>query len=380
MEKRMSADGREARVRTFAPFGSQAERIRSRSWSRVFSGRGRVLVKDDRDRILGRSLQGKGAPVRQVLVRHAVILLVVGTLLSGLPMTLGTALATGDGPLTSSYESVGVVGCSNTRQHVEGYSSESDADKFWPPASLALSGGTLAIWANNLTDTNPYWANFSSNLQQHGADAVWMQMCIRSKEASSTGMTVDQQNDVTNVIGEISRRTGGVPVFISPLNHYTQNDCKAIGPYGVPNAIELADWASASGLATRGPDTGPLEHSQLAKDLCHLNETGLVVVGAPMVDFFDAVDVPDKPPVAGFTYSPARPRVNDLVAFQDLSTDDGTIVSWIWSIDGVEQSGQLVQLTFQEPGTHEVTLSVTDDNNNITVTTKLITVRTTTNR
>ncbi|HUP16028.1 MAG TPA: hypothetical protein VM848_08265 [Acidimicrobiia bacterium] len=71
----------------------------------------------------------------------------------------------------------------------------SDADKFWLPAGLAISGGTLATWANNLSDTSPYWANFSSNPQEHGADAVWMQMCIRGKEASSTGMTADQQND-----------------------------------------------------------------------------------------------------------------------------------------------------------------------------------------
>jgi PKD repeat protein len=207
-----------------------------------------------------------------------------------------------------------------------------------------------------------------------------MQMCIRGKEASSTGMTVGQQNDVADVIGEIQRRTGGVPVYISPLNVYVENDCAATGPYGVPNAIELADWASATGLATRGPDTGPLDHSQLANDLCHLNDTGLVAVGEPMVDFFDVMDIPDEPPVADFTYSPARPRVNEQITFQDLSTDDGTIVSWTWSFDGVQQTGQQAQIKFLQSGPHEVTLTVTDDNNNVAATTKLVTVRTVTNR
>ncbi|HUP16029.1 MAG TPA: PKD domain-containing protein [Acidimicrobiia bacterium] len=181
------------------------------------------------------------------------------------------------------------------------------------------------------------------------------------------------------MIGEINHRTGGVPVYISPLNLYTQNDCGATGPYGVPNATELADWASASGLASRGPNTGPLDHSQLAKDSCHLNDTGLVVVGKPMVDFFDVVDFPDEPPVADFTYSPTR-RVKEQITFQDLSTDDDTVVSWTWSFDGVVQAGQQAQFKFPQSGTHEVMLSVTDDNDNISATTKLGTVRATTNR
>jgi hypothetical protein len=318
--------------------------------------------------------------VKRVRFRQTLILVTVVATLSGLLLAPGTASAAGEASVTFAYESIGVVGCSNTRQHVEGYTSVSDADKFWPAGNLAISGGTLATWAANLSDTNPYWANFSSNLATHGADAVWMQMCIRGKEASSTGMTVDQQNDVTDVIGEIQRRTGGVPVYISPLNDYAENDCAATGPYGVPNAVELADWASASGLAMRGPDTGPLDHSQLAKDLCHLNDIGLMVVAEPMVDFFDVVDIPDKPPVADFTYSPTRPRVNEIITFQDLSTDDGTIVSWLWSVDGVLQTGQQAQFKFPQSGTHEVTLTVTDDNNNVTTITKPVTVRTATNR
>ena len=56
------------------------------------------------------------------------------------------------------------------------------------------------------------------------------------------------------------------------------------------------------------------------------------------------------------------------------------LVSWTWSFDGVVQTGQHAQFKFLQPGTHEVTLSVTDHHNNVAVTTKLVTVRTTTNR
>lgn len=165
-------------------------------------------------------------------------------------------------------------------------------------------------------------------------------------------------------------------MYISPLNSFAENDCILTGLYGVANAQQLANWASAVGLATRGPDTGPLEHSQLSKDRCHLNDIGMVAVGGPMVDFFDAVDPGDESPVADFTFSPTRPLVNEQVTFQDLSTDDGTIVSWVWYFDGVVLTGPRLQVEFQQAGTHEVRLKVTDDNNNVAVSKKLITVYT----
>lgn len=378
MENRIRANRRRTRVGTFGPFGSKAEWATSRRGDSDPDGAAdlpkvNAIARPD-------EFSGARKHMKRVGVRHSWTVWALVLSLSGFLMPSGTAFAADEGSFPLAFDSIGVVGCSNTKQHVEGYTLVSDADKFWPPLNLAISGGTLARWAANLSDTNPYWANFSSNLEQHGADAVWMQMCIRDREASSTGMTVDQQNDVTDVIGEIHRRTGGVPVYISPLNQFAGNDCTLTGPHGVSNAIQLADWASAAGLATRGPDTGPLEHSQLADDLCHLNETGLVVVGEVMVDYFDVVDLPDEPPVADFTYSPSRPLVNEQTTFQDLSTDDGTIVSWVWFFDGVMQTGQRVQVKFLQAGTHEVRLKVVDDDNNVAVTKKLVTVRSVTNR
>ena len=371
MKNRIWPYRRKTRVMTFGPFGSKT------GW--VCSRHGYDSDCDDPAHVAARPVRFPGAsqmngvrPVRTVLA--------LALSLSGILMAPGPAVATGESLVPLSNESIGVIGCSNTKQHVEGYTLLSNADKFWSPDDLAISGGTLARWAANLSDTSPYWTNFSSNLQKYGADAVWIQMCIRDREASSTGMTVDQQNDLIDVIGEIQRRTGGVPIYISPLNQFAQKDCGLTGPYGVPNAIQLANWASAAGLATRGPDTGPLDHSQLEDDLCHLNETGLVAVGRPLVDFFDFVDLSDGPPVADFTYSPTSPVVNEQTTFQDLSTDDGSIVSWTWSFDGVVLTGERVRIIFLQAGTHTVTLRVTDDGNNVAVTRRLVTVRTLTDR
>ena len=44
-----------------------------------------------------------------------------------------------------------------------------------------------------------------------------------------------------------------------------------------------------------------------------------------------------------------------------LSTDiDGNIISWVWTINGQEIPGQIINLLL-EPGTHQIILIVTDD-------------------
>ena len=224
----------------------------------------------------------------------------------------------------------------------------------------------------DLTDRSSYWADFSQNIGQYGVNAVWIQLCMRNLEASSAGMTPAQQNDLKAVIAEVQRRAGAVPIYVSPLNAFVENDCPITGPYGVSNTVELANWASSTGLALRGPDTGPLDHSQLAKDLCHLSATGTTVVGGQMLDFFDTGG---EPPLADFTYSPLRPRAGEDLFFQDLSTDDGRIVAWSWSFgNGAVRNVQNPRIQYHEAGTYQVVLTVTDDDNNKTVTTKTITV------
>ena len=174
--------------------------------------------------------------------------LIVAMSLSALGGTAGVAGA-------AENQTIGVVGCSNTRQHIEGYISASDLDQFWDPTGLEISGGTLRTWATDLTDRSSYWADFSQNIGRQGVDAVWIQLCIRDLESSSAGMTPGQQNDLKLVVAEVQRRAGDVPIYVSPLNGFVENDCPATGPYGVSNAVLLANWASSTGLALRGPQT-----------------------------------------------------------------------------------------------------------------------------
>jgi PKD repeat protein len=68
------------------------------------------------------------------------------------------------------------------------------------------------------------------------------------------------------------------------------------------------------------------------------------------------------PPRVDFTYLPEAPFPGKEVQFRDASTDDGKIVGWNWDFgDGATSTEQHPVHAYQEPGTYQVTLTVTDD-------------------
>lgn len=76
----------------------------------------------------------------------------------------------------------------------------------------------------------------------------------------------------------------------------------------------------------------------------------------------------NRPPQASFTYSPAAPSVNDIVAFDGSgsSDPDGRIVLYEWDFDGdgsYEQSlsAPATSWLYDEPGRYRVSLRVTDN-------------------
>ena len=71
-------------------------------------------------------------------------------------------------------------------------------------------------------------------------------------------------------------------------------------------------------------------------------------------------------PFANFTFSPSLPNVNQPVTFLSLSYDpDGYIISYSWDFgDGSKETtaNPAITHTYAEPGTYNVTLTVTDNN------------------
>ncbi len=78
----------------------------------------------------------------------------------------------------------------------------------------------------------------------------------------------------------------------------------------------------------------------------------------------DGGDVPDAPPVASFVAAPPAGLAPLTVIFDAAGSSDvgGQIVAWDWDFgDGGSGSGVTASHLFQDPGTYDVTLTVTDD-------------------
>lgn len=94
----------------------------------------------------------------------------------------------------------------------------------------------------------------------------------------------------------------------------------------------------------------------------------------------------NDPPFACFTYTPSNPFVNQTVNFDaSCSSDsDGSIIDYSWSYLTVDSphfpvhmgNGKIVTYVWNEPGTYEVTLKITDDENLTDESTKTIVIAT----
>ena len=92
-----------------------------------------------------------------------------------------------------------------------------------------------------------------------------------------------------------------------------------------------------------------------------------------------AITVLNAPPVAAFSYSPTTPDPDEWIVFTSTSTDcDDSIASVAWDFDedGVTDSTDLSPAyKFNTPGLHDVTLSVTDEDDAAESVTQTVDVR-----
>ena len=89
--------------------------------------------------------------------------------------------------------------------------------------------------------------------------------------------------------------------------------------------------------------------------------------------------IPNQPPVASFSYSPQNPVVNETITFNASSSydPDGNITSYEWDFgDGnvTNTTHEILNHSYSEAGSYEVTLTVTDDDGATNSTTKIITI------
>ena len=103
----------------------------------------------------------------------------------------------------------------------------------------------------------------------------------------------------------------------------------------------------------------------------------------PLMERFEnyivTTPAPNQPPIANFTYSPEKPVVNQSVTFDASSSydPDGTIVSYEWDFgDGnvTNTTHEILNHSYSEAGSYDVTLTVTDDDEVTNSTTKIMMV------
>lgn len=285
-------------------------------------------------------------------------------------------------------QQLGVIGCSNTHQHVMGYEEASNLSKMWPSSDLDIWGGSIAEWGNG---SPHYWGSFDENLAKYGAQGVWIQLCIKAEDTSEDAPTQAQKDLLTSIINDVHERINNATIYVSPINGFSNNDCQVTGIYGYSNGVDLSEWAVAEGLAVRGPDTGPFGGSDLRNDKCHLSDAGIAAAGKQMVAYFDNGEVVQTPPDASpeptpdpdptpiplpaeptngvpdvaFTISATQVKVGQTVTFTDETTDDGEILRWRWKFgDNSGSNSPDARHRYRQSGTYTVQLYVVDNQGN----------------
>ncbi|MGA9597733.1 MAG: hypothetical protein WBV06_16380 [Acidimicrobiia bacterium] len=182
---------------------------------------------------------------------------------------------------------IGIVGCSNSAMAAAGYDVVSAKDYL---TQGGLTGGSIAVWGNpGPARYDRYWGLYDDRRPTDGYTATWFQLCIRTTEHKGS-FNDEIKGWIQHVVDQIHERDPGIPIWISPVNSYTDGlVCPTIGEEGAAIATEAADWAAGnvSGVE-RGPDLGPIHADELDPgEQCHPNLTGQSALGEQLVAFFD---------------------------------------------------------------------------------------------
>jgi hypothetical protein len=186
------------------------------------------------------------------------------------------------GPATPPFPAgtLGVVGCSNTAQHVRGYLTASVIDQmpYYPMGGLSLD-----VWGDPDVASHPAaWGRYDASRPSDGYQAAWVMMCLRANDVHDPNILL------TEVVDQIRSRDPDIPVYVSPINEYGAGHvCSRVGPDAFATGLATVSWGVANLGIDPGPVTGPLPTGLLGLDLCHLNSSGVTLVADQLVDWFD---------------------------------------------------------------------------------------------
>lgn len=179
---------------------------------------------------------------------------------------------------------IGYIGCSNTRETVEGY-HHTGGKKIWP-YERRYGSGTVRDWARDAETGSVYWKVFDELMKEYPqTKVIWWQLCIpdNTNERNTDG----EHTEI--ILQQIRKRIPGVMVYVSPLADYTLGICPITGTWGLEKAKELAQEVDENNDdVVAGPILGPMTPADTAEDGCHLSSPdGKRKLGNQMRLFFD---------------------------------------------------------------------------------------------
>ncbi len=178
--------------------------------------------------------------------------------------------------------SIGYIGCSNTRETVEGYHRVGGGD-MWD-YDKRYDSGAVKDWALDAEPEKRYWNVFDELLEENPKTKfIWWELCIRDDERE----TNYEQAQI--ILNEIRQRIPDAVIYVSALADYTEGVCEITGTFGIEKAKELVrELENNNADVFPGPVLGPMAPIDTAKDGCHLSSPdGKRKLGNQMKKFFD---------------------------------------------------------------------------------------------
>ena len=176
---------------------------------------------------------------------------------------------------------IGFIGCSNTRETVEGY-HYMGGTQMWD-YDRHYGSGTILDWSKDVDDSI-YWDVFDKLLEKYpNTKTIWWELCIMDNDR----ITSVEQADI--VLNEIRQRIPGVVIYVSALADYTDGVCSITGTFGLEKGKELVPLLDTNNQDVfAGPVLGPMSQKETAKDGCHLSSPdGKRKLGTQLKFFFD---------------------------------------------------------------------------------------------
>jgi len=233
------------------------------------------------------------------------------------------------------------------------------ASEIGSPMELEVYVDDTMVWSDTFTDTAYQQAivNLGSYTGNHvikfigqtsGWDGQTLDDIIVTSDVDITPPTI------TNVDAQPPVQTVGQTVTIT---------CDVTDDEGVGNVYANVTFPDTTKQSYLMSGAGSYSYAQIYSQVgIHTYHIYATDINGNNIESSSYTFDMNNPPIADFDYTPISPTTQDIVQFNDASSDsDGTIASWSWDFgDGATSTDQNPAHQFDD-GTYTVTLTVTDD-------------------